>query len=178
MARGKIKKAKIIIAGLILINIHLFAQVDALWLGKWSGELFIFGQPGIEKVNTIHMELHISETDSANVYNWRIIYKDSANDDRKYLLRTIEQSKGRYVIDEKDGILLEANLLGNAFISRFDIGGSLIETQYTLLEDKIVFEVTVSSVNPVSTSESQQVQGEVRSYTVTNYQRAYLFKVP
>jgi len=118
-------------------------------LGKWSGELFIFGQPGIEKLSTIHMELHISETDSANVYNWRIIYKDSASDDRKYLLRTIDQAKGRYVIDEKDGILLEANLLGNALISRFDTGGSLLEIQYTLQEDSIVFEVTVSSVNPV-----------------------------
>ena len=162
---------------IFLLNVSLFAQIDNSWLGKWSGELFIFGQPGIEKLSTIHMELHISETDSANVCNWRIIYKDSASDDRKYLLRTIDQAKGRYVIDEKDGILLEANLLGNALISRFDIGGSLLEAQYTLLEDRIVFEVTVSSVNPVSTSESQLVQGEVRSYTVTNYQRANLFKV-
>lgn len=160
----------------MLVSSILYGQNIDGWQGIWAGELFIYSKPGDEKLKTIHMELHISKTDSAGIYNWRIIYEDSAKDDRKYILRTIDEKGGKYAVDEKDGILLNAELLGNRLVSRFSVQGSLIEINYTLESDKMVFEVTSGSDTPMQTTKSTAEDVTVSSFNVTGYQRAYLFR--
>lgn len=161
---------------LILFTVKIYSQFDNTWMGIWKGELFIYSKPGDEKVTTLHMELHISKTDSAGKYNWRIIYDDSTKDDRKYLLRTVDEKAGKYVIDEKDGIMLNAELLGNRLISRFSVQGSMLDISYTLESDKMVFEVSAGSDAPLETTKSNEDNVSVSSFNVTNYQKAYLFK--
>lgn len=146
------------------------------WIGLWKGELVVLHEAGTDKMSSVHMQLHISKTDSANILNWGIIYRDSTKDYRKYLLRIVDKSKGKYLIDERDGILLEANLFESTLVSRFEVTGTLLEVSYKLDDDKIVFEVTTSQLKPTSTTKSTVDQVEVNSYTVTNIQRAYLFR--
>ncbi len=171
---SKINKAIKIIVALILVNVSLFSQIDASWLGIWKGELKIHTYSDADIRHTLPMELHISKTDSQRVWNWRIIYRDSTKDDRKYLLRIDDYNKGKYVIDETDGILLEANLFGNKLISRFEVMNSLLEITYTLDGDKILFEVSSSNLKPTSITQSQAEQVEVKSYEITSYQTAIL----
>ncbi len=163
---------------LFLFTSGIFSQINDSWIGIWKGELVILNEAGTDKMSSIHMELHITKTDSANIYNWRIVYKDSTKDDRKYLLRTIDKKNGKYVVDEKDGILLEANLFENTLVSRFEVENSLLDISYKLDADKIVFEVISSLVKPTSSTLSQLEQVQVNSYTVTSIQRAYLFRSP
>lgn len=161
---------------LLFLNVSLFAQIDESWLGIWRGKLEIRdNNPGLR--DSIPMELHISKTDSAGILNWRIIYSDSAKDDRRYLLRTVDVSKGKYVIDEKDGILLDAYLFDNKLISRFEVMKSLLEITYTLEGDKIIFQVTSGKAESTSVSGSLQEDIEVRSYSITSSQNAVLYKV-
>lgn len=161
---------------LLLLNVSLFAQIDESWLGIWRGKLEIRDyNPGLR--DSILMELHISKTDSAGILNWRIIYSDSAKDDRKYLLRTADVSKGKYVIDEKDGIMLDTYLFGHKLISRFEVMKSLLEITYTLEGDKIIFQLTSGKAESTSVSESSTEDIEVRSYNITNSQNAVLYKV-
>lgn len=170
------KKAKIIIAAIILVNVSLLSQIDDSWYGVWQGKLEIESSPyGLR--NSIPMELHISAADTAGVLNWRIIYNDSATDDRKYLLRIVDAEKGKYVIDEKDGIQLEANLFRNKLISRFEVMGSLLEISYSLETDKIIFGVTSGKITPSLITQSEQEQIEVKSYEVTSSQAAILYKI-
>lgn len=160
---------------LLLFNSSLYSQINDLWLGIWQGELTIESSPlGLR--NSIPMELHVSKTDSAGIWNWRIIYEDSTQDDRRYLLKIVDEKAGKYVIDEKDGILLEANLFGNKLISRFEVMDVLLEITYTLDEEKIYFEVSSSKVKPTSVTQSKAEQIEVKSYGVTGYQTAILHK--
>lgn len=161
---------------LFFLSQNIFSQNIDSWTGNWAGELIIYSAPGYEKINSVHMELHISKTDSAGIYNWHIIYRDSTKDHRKYLLRTIDESKGKYLIDERDGIMLEADLLGNKLISRFIVQGSLIDIAYEQESDRIIFEVFAGSETPESTSGSTAENIIVSSYKVTNYQKAYLLK--
>ena len=154
------------------------SQINDAWLGIWKGELVILNDAGTDKMSSVHMELHISKTDSVNIYNWRIIYRDSSKEDRKYLLRIVDKSKGKYIIDEKDGIMLEANLFESTLVSRFEVTGTLLDVSYKLDDDKIVFEVITSQLKPTSTTKSNVDQVEVNSYTVTNIQKAYLFRSP
>jgi hypothetical protein len=175
-ARLDFKKAKIVIIALLLVNCSLFSQIDKSWLGIWKGELKIHSYSDTDIRHTLPMELHISKTDSQRVWNWRIIYRDSTKDDRKYLLRIDDYNKGKYIIDETDGILLEANLFGNKLISRFEVMNSLLEITYTLDGDKILFEVSSSNLKPTSVTQSQAEQVEVKSYEITSYQTAILYK--
>jgi hypothetical protein len=175
-SKGKSKKAKIVFFTLLLINSSLFSQINESWIGIWKGELKIHanGDAGIR--NTLPMELHINKSDSLGIWNWRIIYNDSTKDDRKYLLRIDDFNQGKYLIDEQDGILLEANLFGNKLISRFEVMNSLLEISYTLDGDKILFEVSSSNLKPTSVTQSQAEQIEVKSYEITDYQTAILRK--
>lgn len=158
---------------LFILNVSLYAQIGDSWLGIWQGELNIESSPlGLR--NSIPMELHVSKTDSQGIWNWRIIYRDSTKDDRKYLLRIDDYNKGKYIIDETDGIMLEANLFGNKLISRFEVMNSLLEITYTLDGDKILFEVSSSNLKPTSITQSQAEQVEVKSYEITSYQTAIL----
>jgi len=160
---------------LLFLNLSLFAQINEVWIGIWKGELNIENSPtGVR--NVIPMELHISKSDSAGIWNWRIIYKDSTQDDRKYLLRSAGENNGKYVIDEKDGILLEANLFGNILISRFEVMNSLLEITYNLDGERILFEVSSSKLQPTSVTQSQAEQIEVKSYEIISYQTAILYK--
>ena len=170
--KNQITKALSII---LLFTGSIFAQIGDNWNGIWKGELMIFSGPSADKVSSVHMELHISNTDSENIRNWRIIYRDSTKDDRKYKLKTVDASKGKYLIDETDGVFLEANLYDNNLISRFEVMNNLLDISYKLESDKIVFEVSTSTAKSTSSTLSQLEQIEVKSYTVTSYQRAYLY---
>lgn len=155
-----------------------FSQISDEWLGLWKGELLIFHAAGSDKLMSVHMELHITKTDSVNILNWRSIYKDSTKDDRKFLLRSDDVSKGKYMIDEKDGILIEANLFDNTLICRFEVAGTLLDFTYKLEGEKIIFEVITSQLLPTLTTKSTVDQVAVNSYTVTNIQRANLYRSP
>ena len=162
---------------LFILNVSLFSQIDESWIGIWKGELKIHSYSDTDIRQTLPMELHINKTDSQRVWNWRIIYTDSTKDDRKFLLRIDDYNKGNYIIDETDGILLEANLFGNKLISRFEVMNSLLEITYTLGGDKILFEVSSSKVKPTSVTQSQAEQIDVKSYEITSYQTAVLYKL-
>lgn len=170
-------KLKILsISVLIILSQNIFSQTIENWTGIWAGELIIYNAPGYEKISSLHMELHISKTDSVGLYNWHIIYGDSAKDHRKYLLRTIDESKGKYLIDEKNGILLGADMLGSKLISRFIVQGSMLDITYEMENDKIIFEVFAGSDTPEQTTTGSEENISVSSFKVTNYQKAVLMK--
>lgn len=166
----------LIISYLIALTTNTYSQNIDGWIGKWAGELIIYNAPGYEKISSLHMELHISKTDSAGLYNWHIIYGDSAKDHRKYLLRTIDESMGKYSIDEKNGILLGADMLGSKLISRFIVQGSMLDITYEMENDKIIFEVFAGSDTPEQTTTGSEENISVSSFKVTNYQKAVLMK--
>lgn len=163
---------------LILLTITAITYSQNLddWKGNWAGELFIYSAPGYDKINSLHMKLHISKTDSAGLYNWHIIYGDSSKDYRKYLLRTLDELNGKYEIDEKNGLTLQANMLGNKLISRFIVQGSLLDITYELENDKLFFEVFAGSDTPVKTTTGSEDNISVNSFKITNYQKAVLFR--
>ncbi len=112
------------------------------WLGQWSGELKIYKTEGLKQ--TVPMSLDLSETDSIGIYTWAIIYgKDSTAQRRNYQLRVVDKLKGHYLIDEKNGILLDAYHIHNELNSIFEVMGNTLMTSYKIEEDEIVFSVKV-----------------------------------
>lgn len=112
------------------------------WLGFWGGDLDIYDQMGLKQ--SLPMALDNSITDVSGTYTWAIIYgSDSIAGRRDYLLKEIDKSKGHYIVDEKNGILLDAYFIDNELISVFEVMGNTLTSVYKREGNTLVFEITM-----------------------------------
>ena len=103
------------------------------WLGTWSGTVQSRSASGKEQ--TFRMKLTIAPTDRPGTLTWTIVYDgDQGRSTREYQLVQKNVARGEFVIDEKNGILLDATLLGNSLSSHFTIQGQRIWSSYRLVD--------------------------------------------
>ena len=76
------------------------------------------------------MELRITPKDSTRS-TWIIAY--SGQPERIYELVGSPEKPSTFVMDEKNGIMLDATLEDNELLSTFEVEGRLLLTRYTLL---------------------------------------------
>ncbi|MCR9285834.1 MAG: hypothetical protein NXI23_00445 [Bacteroidetes bacterium] len=152
------------------------------WEGIWKGELEIFN--GMGKVQSLPMELHIFPNDTSVVrWSWTIIYgEDKEAGKRDYELIEKDKSKGIYLVDEKNTIVLDGFLLGGKFFERFEVMGNLLMTSTEKVnENELVWEIISGKLTPISTTGDQDFEGEeippVNGYGINILQRARLKKV-
>ncbi len=147
------------------------------WLGNWVGDLNIYKENKL--VQTLPMELEMLEIDSSDNYVWAIIYgEDKVTGRRSYELEILDAEKGIYRIDEKNTIKIESYLFGNKLYSQFSVMNSQLLCTYEKVDDKIIFEIISGSIDPVSSTGSEIVEGEeipvVKSFPITIMQKAVL----
>lgn len=145
------------------------------WLGKWTGDCVAISasRPG----KTIQMELTIAATEKADEFEWTITYIDNGNrQDRRYALQTVEPARGKWRIDERNGIVLPANLLGDTLFSAFDVSGSRLISTYRHLGEEIEFAIMVIPEKPTKTGGGDVP--EVFGFEVGSVQRALLRRTP
>ena len=151
------------------------------WLGVWEGTLHIYNHQNI--LQSIPMSLENLRTDSADIFQWVIIYgEDKIKGKRDYILKTKNKSKGHYVVDEKNGILLDAYVMENKLISHFEVMGNQLTSIYERTGDSLIFEIIVNSSTPIQITGNVKAEGEetipeVKSFPITGYQKAVLKKV-
>jgi hypothetical protein len=127
------------------------------------------------------MALDISNTDSAGLYNWTIIYDlDSTIQRREYQLKELNSGLGHYLIDEKNGIFLDAYHIQNELISKFEVMGSTLIISYALEDDVMVFSVKVFPSKEVRVSgniiDGKEEIPKVSSFQLKSSQVAKLYK--
>ena len=110
------------------------------WLGYWVGDLYIYNEQGLKQI--LPMALDNSVTDFSGQYTWAIIYgTDSIAGRRDYILNEVDISIGHYVVDEKNGILLDAHLIDNELISVFEVMGNTVSSTYKREGENMIFEI-------------------------------------
>jgi len=150
------------------------------WEGIWAGELDIYNAKG--KAQTLPMELHILPIDSSDNHTFYIIYgEDKVAGKRPYELVTIDAEKGLYAVDEKNSIQMEAYLLGNTLIQRFEVMGNMLITINEKIDDNtITWQIISGSLEAVSTTGKEKIEGEdipeVKGYPIGVLQKAILKK--
>ena len=157
-----------------LISMGFSQQLDE-WDGTYSGKLEIVSVKG--KKTEVPMQLKIEKVNDS-LYNWTLIYGDSAQDVRPYQLK--HKDENRFMMDENNGILLDVSLFENELISLFEVQGSILWVNYTLLKKGIEMRIT-SSVNRQESGgtagkEDQEEIPVVGSYTTVVSQFAFLKK--
>ena len=143
------------------------------YFGIYKGDLEITNSRGTQ---TIQMEFHLQPTDSVGNYNYVLVYiADGKRQERHYNLIETDKEKGRYIVDENNGIILDATVVGNTLYSLFEVQGNILTTIETFFEDRMEFLITFSARKLKRTTGTEN-SGDVHAYPVTTVQKGVLYK--
>lgn len=168
---------------ILLLCLLSFISTDAQeagfpggWAGQWKGELKWY-KTGKAEPQVVKMELRIRSLDSAGAYTWQIIYGNPSEDNRPYLLLPKDPAGGHYLIDERNGILLDQFWTGNRFSGAFTVGAATIVNSYHLEGKELIVEFYSLGATPLSsTGAGTEESPKVDSYRLSGYQKAVLKK--
>lgn len=139
--------------------------------GTWEGTLQITS-PGRRPPQTQGMRLIIdSLRGQPGRYSFQIQYGQQPV--RAYELVAVDAGNGKYQIDEKDGIVLDASKIGDQLTSQFSVGTNLITTTYTFLAepDRVGFALFFAEATPRTTGPAAS---PVLTYPIRSRQLATL----
>lgn len=160
---------------LLLVGATVKAQTTTFpgsWLGKWKGTLSWY-RPGTDAPQLVPMQLHITAADTG--YNWQLTYGTQATDYRPYRLLPRDSARGHWVIDERNGIVLDQFWTGGRLSGAFTVQNSTLVNTYYLQGDSLMVEFYSMGAAPVSTSgEGTASSPHVDSYRLQGYQKAVL----
>jgi hypothetical protein len=147
------------------------------WLGSWAGEVTPYSANGAN--DRFGMRLDITRTDDPSCFDWTITYSGSAGTQvRAYSLVVRDAAAGRFAIDERNGIVLEQQLLGDALYSWFDVAGTRLCVRERLVRtsgDEHI-EVEIASARDRDATATGP-SGEVSCRPLVSVQRARLERV-
>ena len=142
------------------------------WQGLYRGELQIYSNGIIAQKVPMHLEIQYLDDKS---YSWHIQYGTDSTGLRPYVLLLTDPGKGRYEIDEKNGIILPADLLGQKLISIFEVQDNLLVSQYEKIGDEITFSIYMSrKTQSTKTGGNADDIPPVSGYPIGIYQTARL----
>jgi len=150
-------------------------QFPTDYLGIYKGDLKIESVRGAKEIG---MEFHLNTTEKTDHYQYMLIYIfDGKRQERKYTLVTKNATKGQYILDENNGILIDAQLFGNTLYFMFKVEATIITTTLRFYKDDMNFEITASSKDKKNvTGQENKDVSEVVSYPITTVQKAHLLK--
>jgi hypothetical protein len=146
------------------------------WTGKWKGEMVWY--QGKIKQQTIPMQLHVSVTDSTDQYTWRLIYGENEKDNRPYTIKPFDKTKGHWLVDEHNSIVLDLFQIGDRLCGSFTVEGNTIVNNYWLTGDSLQVEFYNIQEKPIAiTGGGDSTIPKIKSYGIRSYQRAILRRI-
>lgn len=136
------------------------------WLGRWTGPATLHHPGRAEASRSFAMELRIAATDDPARFDWTIVYitpgagdAPAQRQERAYQLVALDAAAGRFEIDERNGIVIPASLIGGAFYSCFTVQGNQITASYRLTSGaSIELElITTDALRPSTTGDQDGV---------------------
>lgn len=142
------------------------------WCGTWEGTMTI-SAAGREAVQRVPVTLEIAPTGEDGVYRWRTTYNhDPAKGQKDYLLRTVDIAAGRYAIDEGGGLVLDADWMGRALVSVFEVQGRTFEARYSLEGETLVQDIVFWPTIAPCAEEANPTRPPVASARLEGRQRS------
>lgn len=136
-------------------------------LGVWEGIMHIYNYD--ELVDSVKIRFTAAKTDIDGTYTWKTEYLSPDRPMVKdYKLVVDDLSKGRYILDEGDGVMLIEYNVNNKLYSLFKVNDIYLTSSTELVNDQLIFEVT-------SGKEFNDIKG-ITNYSFTNVQRAVMHR--
>ncbi|MCA0931366.1 hypothetical protein LCM02_02805 [Lutimonas saemankumensis] len=137
-------------------------------LGVWEGMMYIFSQGSLR--DSVKVKFTAAKTDIKGNFVWKTEYLSPTRPMVKdYKLVVDDPVKGRYLLDEGDGVKLRLYNINNKLYSLFKVNDIYLTSSTELFDDRLVFEVT-------SGKEEGETQG-VKNYSFSNVQRVELRRI-
>ena len=145
------------------------AQILPLKDGFFSGNMLIYKNNRV--VDSIPTTLSINAILPDSVWQWKTEYLSAKMPVTKdYKLSVSDRSKGIYLTDEGDSVILYNYLLGNKLYCQFETGSFLLTSTYEFTNDnEIIFEVTAGKKIPGNSTD------EIINYQINTLQKT-IFK--
>jgi hypothetical protein len=139
------------------------------WYGTWAGKLIITSEA--DKQSEVPVVFKIEPIKGSHDVVWALTYGqgDKATV-RDYKLAPAGETPGRFRIDERNGVALDARLVNGVLYSQFEVGGHLLTARYELRGETLQFEVTSSKPR------AERTGGKIQAYAVEVVQAAELRK--
>ena len=150
----------------------------ASWEGAWAGPCVVVRQG--KTVMSFPMELHVKKLEEGDGWTWRIVYGEGDKRQvRPYELLPVEKEPDHFIVDEKNGILIDHYLENDTLHARFAVMSSVIEATYEKKgEDEMRVTLTTFGHEPKTKSGAQGNIPEVHSFPLLAVQRAALERSP
>ncbi|GAO45276.1 hypothetical protein FPE01S_04_05200 [Flavihumibacter petaseus NBRC 106054] len=130
---------------------------------------------GKTRQQTVPMQLQIKALDSVDMYLWGMTYGSDKKDNRAYTLKPFDKSRGHWLIDEHNSIVLDLFQIGPKVTGSFTVDGNTIVNSYTLQGDSLVIEFYNIQERPIAiTGGKDSTIPKIKSYGMRSYQVAVL----
>jgi hypothetical protein len=160
--------------------LHAQPRFPDSWVGQWVGTLSTFAPPDSVR-NRIRITLEIAREASGTGYTWRSVFNaDTIRGVRPYRLLIDDANLGRYIIDESNGVLLDASYVDGVLTSVFQVKSVVLESRYFLRGDTLTHELTwwdaASSRTATGAGANAEGGAEVKSFRVQGMQRSVIVR--
>jgi hypothetical protein len=126
------------------------------------------------------MKLEIGKTEADGSMRYHILYGTDSTGLRPYTLIPSDHEKGKYLLDENNGIKIEMNLARNVISSVFEVMGSLNVTHTSLQDSILEYSIYAGKFTDPLISGETIHEGDtipkVQSWSIPTMQRAILKK--
>jgi hypothetical protein len=148
----------------------------ATWVGTWRGPCR--SGPRAGEGSRFPMELRVAPIEGKDAFTWTIVYGEGARKQvRPYEIHPVDPETGHWRIDEKNGILIDAFLVGDMLFSRFEVMGNRLEARYRMRDGGIDVVISTFSSKPLTESEATGRAIPVRSFELKGVQSGRLVRV-
>lgn len=115
--------------------------LPATWDGVWRGDIEVLAGGATQHRAT--MELRVQPVAGSDAKTWTLTY--SGQSPRKYEIRPTAAA-GRFIMDEKNGVLIEEQLIGDTLHSAFQVGDVLLTSRFEKRGNELAVEITTFAV--------------------------------
>jgi len=145
------------------------AALPAGWHGVWAGTMT--STSPADKATEVPLVLAIEPIAGSADLTWKAMFGTGDKAVVKdYRLVPEKDAPGRFKIDERNGSVLDARLVGGVLHSVFETGGIVFTARYELRGDAIRYELTTAKRG------DKTAAGQVQNYRVEVVQAAELRK--
>ncbi len=121
------------------------------------------------------MELRLGPHEDPDRSQWHMVYRSGGNEQvRPYELVVEDASRGAYLIDEKNSIVLEAHYVNETLYQVFEIEGVLLHVRSHREGEEIEFEITSFDTEGPRETGGEESVSKVTSYLMKTLQRSVL----
>ena len=138
------------------------------WEGAYEGEMIVGSSTRAN--DSVRVEFELSPVVADSVWTYRMTYFSDRFGTvvKDYELRRDGASTVDFLLDEKDGIIIEMTLLNNCFYSMFEVMGNLYSTTLRKENDELLFDLfSTQKEGAMLTKSEADENGDV--YEVASY---------